>query len=251
MVGVLRCCIGPSPGFFLVLASQLTYESEASCWLTLEFYVNVEHFTGTVIPTPGFFLVLASRLMYENKAYRPTVGRSPAPPWSPSFVFTLLLLEGWPSALYNLWPLIRPVFAVGGRLRSRSLFSLPSPFSSFSPRAYRSPTASLGPRTTFKSRMVPSGQFFSSFVAAPLLVRLLLRASFPVPSLSCFSFPIRDGLYCGWSTVLQGSCQSLVLWGSAGLSPYDVLTVPLLCPVPSCCRHSFHPFLCWVVRVVL
>ena len=39
------------------------------CWLTLESYINNEHFNGKVIPTPGFFLVLASRLMYENKAY--------------------------------------------------------------------------------------------------------------------------------------------------------------------------------------
>ena len=61
---------GPSHGFLLVLALRLKYESEAYRWFILEFYINVEHFTGMMIPTPGLFLVLASRLTYENKAYR-------------------------------------------------------------------------------------------------------------------------------------------------------------------------------------
>ena len=65
------------------------------------------------------------------------------------------------------------------RTAQRSLFSLPSSFSFFLPRACRTPMASLGPRTTFKSRMVPSGQFFSSFVAG----------SFARPSSPTCSFP--------------------------------------------------------------
>ena len=42
----------------------------------------------------------------------------------------------------------------------------------------------------------PLWTFFPT-LRAPLLVCLLLGALFPVPSLSCFSFPTRAGLCCG------------------------------------------------------
>ena len=65
----------------------------------------------------------------------------------------------------------RPVFPDGGRLRGHSL----RPHRSFCslPRVLRSPTASLGPRNTYSLRV-------------SRLVRLLLGAPFPVPSISCF-----------------------------------------------------------------
>ena len=74
----------------------------------------------------------------------------------------------------------------------------------------------------------------------PLLVRLLLRASFPVLSLMFLFSNTR------WSTVVDGAPRFLSLpssWRSTD-SSLQCLTVSLLCPVPSCCRYEFHPFLC-------
>ena len=134
-------------------------------------YLIVEHFTRMVIPTSGYFLVLASRLTNESMAYRWAITST----WPPSFSFLWLRLECWPwstSATPHLRPPSRPVFADGGRLCGHSHRPLRSIY--LLPRVPRSPTASLGPRNTYTLRV-------------SRLVRLLLGAPFPVPSLSCFS----------------------------------------------------------------
>ena len=87
------------------------------------------------------------------------------------------------------------------------------------PRVPRSPTASLGPRNTFTLR-------------ASRLVRLLLGAPFPVPSLSCFSL-LYETVGTAAGTVLQGSCHWFVIGESAGLS-FSIFDSPLV---------EFHPAL--------
>ena len=88
------------------------------------------------------------------------------------------------------------------------------------PRVPRSPTASLGPRNTFTLR-------------ASRLVRLLLGAPFPVPSLSCFSL-LYETVGTAAGTVLQGSCHWFVIGELAGLS-FSIFDSPLVGSVPSCC----------------
>ena len=65
------------------------------------------------------------------------------------------------------------------------------------------------------------------------LVRLLLGAPFPVPSLSCFSL-IYEMVGTAAGTVLQGSCHLFVFGESAGLS-FSFFDSPLVGSVPSCC----------------
>ena len=127
------------------------------------------------------------------------------------------------AMIHILRPLSRPVFADGGRLsghshRSHRSFNL-------LPRVPRSPTASLGPRNTFTLR-------------ASRLVRLLLGAPFPVPSLSCFSL-LYETVGTAAGTVLQGSCHWFVIGESAGLS-FSIFDSSL---VGSFLLLVFHPAL--------
>ena len=89
-----------------------------------------------------------------------------------SLIFIFVASPGVLAMIHILRPLSRPVFADGGRLRGHS--HRPHRSCYLLPRVPRSPTASLDPRNTCSSR-------------ASRLVRLLLGAPFPVPSLSCFS----------------------------------------------------------------
>ena len=176
-------------------------------------YLIVEHYTRTVIPTPGYFLVLASRLTNESMAYRWAFTCT----WPPSFSY-LIASPGGLAMIHILRPLSRPVFADGGRLSGhshrprRSIYLLP--------RVPWSPTASLGPRNTFTLR-------------ASRLVRLLLGAPFPVPSLSCFSL-LYEMVGTAAGAALQGSCHWFVFGESAGLS-FSIFDSPLVGSVPSCC----------------
>ena len=137
--------------------------------------------------------------------------------WPPSLSY-LIASPGGLAMIHIPRPLSRPVFADGGRLSGhshrphRSIYLLP--------RVPWSPTASLGPRNTFTLR-------------ASRLVRLLLGAPFPVPSLSCFSL-LYEMVGTAAGTVLQGSCHWFVFGESAGLS-FSIFDSPLVGSVPSCC----------------
>ena len=88
------------------------------------------------------------------------------------------------------------------------------------PRVPRSPTASLGPRNTYSLRV-------------SRLVRLLLGAPFPVPSISCF-FLYYETVGTAAGTVLQGSCHWFVNGESAGLT-FSSFDSPLVGSVLSRC----------------
>ena len=178
-------------------------------------YLIVEHYPRTVIPTPGYSLVLASRLTNESMAYRGAFTCT----WLPSQTY-LIASPGGLAMIHIPRPLSRPVFADGGRLSGHSHH----PHRSFSPlpRVPWSPTASLGPRNTFSLRV-------------SRLVRLLLGALFPVPSLWCFSPYIRDGRHCGWHGAPR-FLSSVRFWGVGW-------TLLLVCWLRSFLLLVFHPAL--------
>ena len=88
------------------------------------------------------------------------------------------------------------------------------------PRVPRSPTASLGPRNTYSLRV-------------SRLIRLLLGAPFPVPSISCF-FLYYETVGTAAGTVPQGSCHWFVNGESAGLT-FSSFDSPLVGSVLSRC----------------
>ena len=130
-------------------------------------YLIVEHFTRMVIPNSGLFS--RPRLAVDEREHGLPLGDHQ---YLASLIFIFVASPGVLAMIHILRPLSRPVFADGGRLRGHSH----RPHRSFYllPRVPRSPTASLDPRNTCSLR-------------ASRLVRLLLGAPFPVPSLSCFS----------------------------------------------------------------
>ena len=217
------------------------YESEASGWLTLESYINNEHFTGMVIPTPGFFLVLASRLMYENKAYRWSITCTTLVsllvfPFASSgrlAICTLQFVTPHPSRLCRWWT------------AQRSLFSFPSLFSFFSPRVYRSPTASLGPRTTFKSRMVPlDNSSLRCGLLCSSVFSYVLLSQYPPSRVSPFQYEMVCTVVGRWCSKVpvrvsffEGQPDSLI----------SISDSPLAVPRPFLLLPTFHPFFRCVV----
>ena len=189
-------------------------------------YLIVEYITRMAIPTTGYLLVLASRLTNESMAYCWVISCT----WPPYYHFCgFAWIAGHDP---HLRPLGRPVFPDGGQLRGHSL----RPHRSFSslPRVPRSPTASLGPRNTYSLRV-------------SRLIRLLLGAPFPVPSISCF-FLYYETVGTAAGTVPQGSCHWFVNGESAGLT-FSSFDSPLVGSVLSRCwcftlRCLFFPWPC-------
>ena len=175
-------------------------------------YLIVKHITRMAIPTTGYFLVLASPLTNESMAYCGVITCT----WPPLFHFCGFAWNAGHDP--HLRPLGRPVFPDGGQLRGHSL----RPHRSFYslPRVPRSPTASLGPRNTYSLRV-------------SRLIRLLLGALFPVPSISCF-FLYYETVGTAAGTVPQGSCHWFVNGESAGLT-FSSFDSPLVGSVLSRC----------------
>ena len=123
--------------------------------------------------------------------------------------------EGWPlrqlSRLCRWWT------------AQWSISSLPSFNSSVSPRVYRSPTASLGPRNTFLR---------CGFLCWSIFSFVLLSQYFP-SRVSPFQYEMVG------TVAVDGAPRFLSVFRSRGVSwtlYFRSLTVPLLGSVPSCCR---------------
>ena len=158
---------GPSPGFLLVPAlrpSTRVKPLAGGPGASLS-HCRALHKNGN--PNSGLFS--RPRLAVDEREHGLPLGDHQ---YLASLIFIFVASPGVLAMIHILRPLSRPVFADGGRLRGhshrphRSIYLLP--------RVPRSPTASLDPRNTCSLR-------------ASRLVRLLLGAPFPVPSLSCFS----------------------------------------------------------------
>ena len=169
---------GPSPGFLLVPALRPSTRVKALAGGPGASLSRCRALHKNGDPNSGLFS--RPRLAVDEREHGLPLGDHQ---YLASLIFIFVASPGGLAMIHILRPLSRPVFADGGRLSGhshrphRSIYLLP--------RVPRSPTASLGPRNTFMLR-------------ASRLVRLLLGAPFPVPSLSCFSPLIRDGRHCGW-----------------------------------------------------
>ena len=134
---------------------------------------------------------------------RPTVGGSPKLHWPPSSPATPSIREWWPLVHHIFRPLIRPVFADGGRIKGHFLAFLDCSF-------FLSSSTSESDGQLSSPETCPS-------LRVPLLVRLLLvLLSQYLPSR--VFVPIRYWLVLWPVTVLQGPCQLYVLRESAGLA---------------------------------